>query len=193
MALHKLQIYLWLCCVVCPEVMVLRRTNHLANKTSEEKNFLCWSYIMISSSTSTYEPTFQQTEANVHIYEFLNIWKLSTKSTPLIACCYVSELSICMTDDSRMVGMPIAFRCACVKLVISRSSNSTTHKRPDNCRSDDTIFDVLPSQELSVVQIERSLLTGVMGRHLHLILLRIWWDQWSHGYNLLLLFVFMWQ
>ena len=52
--------------------------------------------------------------------------------------------------------------------------NSTTHNRPDNCRSDDTMFDVLPLQELSVVQIQRSLLTDVMSRHLHLILLRIW-------------------
>ena len=28
------------------------------------------------------------------------------------------EFLICMTDDSRVVGMPISFMCACVKFVI---------------------------------------------------------------------------
>ena len=40
--------------------------------------------------------------------------------------------------------------CACVKIVIRRSSNHTTRKRPDNRRDEDTTFHVLPSQKPSV-------------------------------------------
>ena len=37
----------------------------------------------------------------------------------------ISELLICTTGDSRTVGMPISFMCACVQFVIRQSSGST--------------------------------------------------------------------
>ena len=62
-----------------------------------------------------------------------------------------TELSICTTDDSKTFGMSVSFMCACVKFVIHRSSQFS---------KDLTAFDVLLSQNPSVVQIKSSLLVA---------------------------------
>ena len=41
----------------------------------------------------------------------------------------ISALSICTTDDSGTVGMPISFMCSCVKFVIRRSSQFYNKRR----------------------------------------------------------------
>ena len=70
-----------------------------------------------------------------------------------------SELSIYRTDDSRMVDMPISFRCACVKFVIHWSSQFyNTCKGPDNSHCEDAMFDFLPLKKPSIMRIKSSLL-----------------------------------
>ena len=44
-------------------------------------------------------------------------------------------------DDSKMVGIPISYICACVKFVIRRfSQNSSSCKGPDNCHGENATF-----------------------------------------------------
>ena len=52
--------------------------------------------------------------------------------------------------------MPISFMCTCIKLLSVSPTNSTTRKGHDNCRGEDTTFDVLPYQKPSVMEIESS-------------------------------------
>ena len=63
----------------------------------------------------------------------------------------MSKLSICMTDDSRMIAHTS-------NLSSVGPPNSTTCKRQDNRYGEDATFDVLPSQKPLVVQMESSLL-----------------------------------
>ena len=58
-----------------------------------------------------------------------------------------SELLICTTNDSRTVGMPISFMCACVKFVIYRSSQFCNLQRTWQCRGEDAKFDVFTITE----------------------------------------------
>ena len=88
----------------------------------------------------------------------------------------ISELSICTTDDSRIVGMPISFMCACIKFVISVSpSNSTARKGPDSRHGKDATFNVLLSQKPSVMQIKSSLFRYRALSQLVIRLSQAWW------------------
>ena len=74
------------------------------------------------------------------------------------------DLSICTIGDSRMVGLPILFMCACVKFVICRSSQFYN----TNCWGEDATFHIKLSQKPSVVQVESSLLFVLYLKFAHL-------------------------
>ena len=61
------------------------------------------------------------------------------------------ELSICTTDESRTVEWHFESCVHASTLSSVGPSNSTTRKGPDNRRGDDATFDILPSQNPSVV------------------------------------------
>ena len=86
------------------------------------------------------------------------------KSTPLttrpVSGSRKMELSICPTDESRMVEWHFEPCAHAPTLSSVGPSNSASHKGPDNRCGDDATFDVLPSQKQSVVQIENSLIYG---------------------------------